>query len=795
MYQARRPARWPRVLAIIIGVVALLNLIGGVWLTTLGGSLFYAIAGLAMLVTAVLLWRRRTAALHVFAVLVFGTVIWAWAETGADWWPLVPRGDLIFMLGVLLVLPWTVRRLAPGAGWVRAGGPLAAALLVAVLFGVIALTRDVHDLAGTLPGPRNALAANLHDVPDDDWQAYARSWYGDKFSPLAQITPANVGNLKVAWQIETGDRKRATDPGETTYEMTPIKVGDTVYLCTPHNWVIAVDAETGRERWRFDPKIATSQKNMQHLTCRGVSYWDGAKAGATTADCPQRIFLATNDSRLIALDPRTGALCRSFGRNGTVSLLPGQPDYNAGWYQVTSAPLIARGLVITGGAVFDNIATKVPSGVIRGYDAVSGRLVWNFDPGNPNDTAPLGAGRRYTPSSPNSWSTPAADEALGLVYLPMGMGAVDQWGGNRPATTERFATSVLALDIATGKPRWIYQTVHHDLWDMDVPAQPALVDLNLPARGRVPALVQSTKTGNLFVLDRRTGLPIFPAPERPVPAGAAPGDRTAPTQPFSAVSLMPAPVRETDMWGATMLDQLWCRIRYKSLHYDGPFTPPSLKGSLVFPGNFGVMDWGGISIDPVRQVIFAHPNYVAFVDRLVPRKEDTGGSDERGPSGGSDRRGSTEHGYNPNTGAPFAVDMNPFLSFTGLPCQQPPWGYVAGIDLTTGKTVWEHKNGTIRDETPLPIALKFGVPSLGGPVTTAGGVAFMAAAIDNYVRAYDTRTGGVLWRARLPAGGQATPMSYRSAASGRQFVLVVAGGHGSLGTKFGDSVIAYALPK
>lgn len=330
---------------------------------------------------------------------------------------------------------------------------------------------------------------------------------------------------------------------------------------------------------------------------------------------------------------------------------------------------------------------------------------------------------------------------------------------------------------------------------MDVPAQPALVDLNLPGRGRVPALVQSTKTGNLFVLDRRTGRPIFPAPETPVPAGAAPGDHSSPTQPLSAISLMPAPAREKDMWGATMIDQLWCRIRFRSLDYKGAFTPPSLRGSLVFPGNFGVMDWGGISIDPVRQVIFAHPNYVAFVDRLVPRADDTDGPDERGPAGGSDRRGSQEAGYNPNTGAPFAVDMNPFLSFAGLPCQQPPWGYVAGIDLTTGKKVWEHKNGTIRDETILPLPFKLGVPSLGGPITTAGGVAFMAAAIDDYVRGYDTRTGKVLWRARLPAGGQATPMTYRSTASGRQFVVVVAGGHGSLGTRLGDHVIAYALPK
>ncbi|GFZ86128.1 MULTISPECIES: membrane-bound PQQ-dependent dehydrogenase, glucose/quinate/shikimate family [Sphingobium] len=794
MKSGRQTAKLLKVIAVLTGAVGTANLIGGIWLASLGGSPFYAAAGLTMLASAFLLWKRRAAALHLFAALVLATMAWAWAEIGVDWWPLVPRGDLIFLFGLLLILPWTVRRLAPAGGWVRNAGPLAVALAIAGIFGLAALMRDVHNLDGTLPGPRSTIAAEPNAMPDDDWQAYARSWRGDKFSPLTQLTPANVGKLEVAWQLRTGDLKRSGDPGETTYEMTPIKVDDTVYLCTPHNRVIAVDAETGRERWRFDPLIRTSARNMQHLTCRGLSYWDSSRAGASAADCPRRIFLATNDSRLIALDPRTGAPCRSFGRAGTVSLLPGQPHYNGGWYQVTSAPLVAHGLVVTGGAVYDNISTDVPSGVIRAYDALTGRLVWNFDPGNPDSTAPLGAGRHYTPSSPNSWSTPAADEALGLIYLPMGMGAVDQWGGRRPATTERFATSVLALDIVTGRPRWVFQTVHHDLWDMDVPAQPALVDLDLPGRGRVPALVQSTKTGNLFVLDRRNGKPLFPVEERPVPGGAAPGDRLSPTQPFSAISLMPAPARESDMWGATMLDQLYCRIRFKSLDYKGPFTPPSLRGTLVFPGNFGVMDWGGISIDPIRQVAFAHPNYVAFVDRLIPRAEmeDQG---VRGPAGGSDRRGSDEQGYNPNAGAPFAVDMNPFLSFAGLPCQSPPWGYVAGIDLRSGRKVWEHKNGTIRDETFLPIPFKLGVPSLGGPMSTAGGLTFMAAAIDNYLRAYDTRTGKVLWRARLPAGGQATPMSYRSRASGRQFVIVVAGGHGSLGTKLGDHVIAYALPR
>lgn len=786
----RKPGPYLGILGAIVLLIGLAVTGGGGWLLLLGGSAYYLVAGLVLIAGGVLLFLARPAAIWLFALLVLGTLIWALVEIGFDWWPLVPRGDLVFILGLVVALPWTVRRLRPGTPWLRSAAPLVGALVLAALAGIVSLTRDLHDRPGRLPGPRVAAVGDA-GVPAGDWPAYARSWYGDKYSPLTQITPANAGALKVAWSYRTGDMKGPGDPDETTYEVTPLKVGNAVYLCTPHNIVIALEPETGRQLWRFDPHVQASQ-HMQHLTCRGVSYLDtAAGGGAVAADCPQRLFVATNDSRLIALDPRTGQPCRSFGRDGTVSLLEGQSNYNGGWYQYTSAPLVARGLIVLGGAIFDNASIHAPAGVIRAYDGRTGRLVWNFDPARPDDTAPIAPGQHYTPSTPNMWSTPAADEALGMVYLPMGMGAVDQWGGWRPASTETFATTVLALDLATGRPRWRYQTVHHDLWDMDIPAQPALVDLTLPGRGKVPALVQSTKTGLIFVLDRRTGVPLFPTPERPVPQGAAPGDHTSPTQPFSSVSFLPPRITEQQMWGATMLDQLWCRIRFKSLRYEGPFTPPSLKGTLVFPGNFGVMDWGGMAIDPVRQVAFAHPNTLAFVDRLVPRSEGTGGGD--GPAGGSDLKGSSEKGYNPNRGAPFAVDMNPFLSPLGLPCQAPPWGYVAGLDLVSGKIAWQHKNGTIRKQSPVvPLPFKLGVPSLGGPMMTAGGVAFLSSAIDDTARAYDTATGRVLWEKHLPAGGQSTPMTYLG-RDGKQYVIVVAGGHGSLGTTPGDHVIAYRL--
>ncbi|MCO6049058.1 membrane-bound PQQ-dependent dehydrogenase, glucose/quinate/shikimate family [Mesorhizobium sp. RP14(2022)] len=798
--------------AAIIGIIGL-GLIGaGFYLVSLGGSWYYAITGIGMVATAFLLFRRSPFALILYAAIILGTLIWAVVEIGFDWWKLVPRGDIVFILGILLLLPWVTTRLGrdrterPLLFWRGAALPLALSLVIAAVVGVFSITRD-HDQHGSLPEEARAQVPQAYaGVPDKDWTAYGRSGRGDKWSPLKQINAGNVSQLDVAWQIQTGDVKREGDPNETTYEVTPLKVGDTLYLCTPHNIVLALDAETGKERWRFDPKITVSPR-LQHLTCRGVSYHDANAQGAVRAannECPQRIFMATNDTRLFALDAHTGQPCPGFGENGQVNMWRGMPAQQEGWYQFTSAPLVTRGLVVLAGAVYDNAAVSMPSGVIRAFDAATGQLVWNFDPGNPENTAPIGPDQHYSWSSPNSWSTSSVDEELGLIYVPMGMGAIDQWGANRPETTERFATSILALEVATGRVRWVYQTVHHDLWDMDVPSQPVLVDLSMPS-GPVPALVQSTKTGNIFVLDRRTGAPIHPVTEKPVPGGAVEGDWTAPTQPFSSVSLMPEPpIMEADMWGATMFDQLACRIKFKSLRYEGPFTPPSTQGTIVYPGNFGVTDWGGLAVDPVRQVAFVNPDYMAFVDQLVPQEvkpqgngaQATAQPEGKGPAGGSDVQGSDEHGLNPNAGAPYAVALNPFLSPVGLPCQSPPWGYVAGVDLVSGKVVYKRKNGTTRDETPvIPLPFKMGVPSLGGPMVTAGNLGFLTATLDYYIRGYNLSTGEQLWEARLPAGAQATPMTYWSDASNRQFVVAVAGGHGSLGTDLGDHVIAYALPK
>ena len=656
-------------------------------------------------------------------------------------------------------------------------------------------------------------------MPPGEWHAYGRTEAGRRWSPLAQITPGNVERLQVAWTYHTGDlRGQPGDPKETTFEVTPLKIGERLFFCTPHQHVVALDATTGREIWRYDPKIR-DRLALQHLTCRGLAYHPGGQAtagapdaaapgtprqvagapapvpdmpvaaeGAQTTDCDARLLMPTADGRLIALDPATGAVCRNFGDGtGQVNLWSNMPNVQPGAYYSTSPPVIAGGLVIVGGTVLDNVSVHEQSGVIPAFDVRTGALVWNWDSGNPDETAPLPPGETYTPNSPNSWSTMSADEELGLVYVPLGNQPPDQWGGKRSDAVERFSSSVVALEIATGKVHWCFQTVRHDLWDYDVPAQPTLVDLTVNGQ-RVPALVQPTKQGELFVLDRRTGEPVLPLHDVPAPQSAAAGDHAAATQPASALSFSPPPLAERDMWGATLFDQLACRIQFHRLRYEGRFTPPSTQGSIIYPGNFGVFNWGGIAVDPQRQIAFTTPAYLAFTSRLVPRENETAlYVNEKAPEG-------SLPALNENFGAPFAAALEPFLSPIGLPCQAPPWGYVAGADLTTGRITWMHRNGTVRDLTPLPLPFRMGVPDLGGPIVTAGGVAFLSGTLDYYVRAYDVTTGREIWRDRLPAGGQATPMTY-AGGDGRQYVLVMAGGHGSLGTKAGDAVIAYALPR
>ena len=877
VYAAPKTApRAPIFFGLVLLVIGMGLGAAGAWLGVLGGSWYYLLAGFGFALSGMLLMALNPLALWAFALLVAGTFAWALWESGLDWWPLAARGGVVFVLGVFLLTPWLRRPLLnpqlsdaqvakrrigvlSRAGAWMLGLSLAAFLGVAVATvtqdlqspqaltpqtatptatpittattTATAVASDTDTALALISAVQQGGASGQPTVPPGEWHAYGRTGYGQRYSPLAEITPANIAGLQLAWKYQTGDvRGRPGDPVETTFEVTPLKVGNRLFLCTPHQSVIALDATTGAEVWRYNPQIQ-GKLALQHLTCRGLSYQPPASAnaapdrsgtsaetyappvmrsrggkpmdetGAATttaaaaapgaraaASCAARLFMPTADGRLIALNPDTGAVCTGFASQGELDLWANMPNPRLGAYYSTSPVVLTSRLIIVGGAVLDNVSTKEQSGVIRAYDIDTGTLVWNWDSGNPEATAPIARDQTYTVNSPNSWSVSSVDEVLGLVYVPLGNQPPDQWGGNRSPSVEKYSSSVVALELTTGKVRWHFQTVRHDLWDYDVPAQPSLVDLTFNGVN-VPSLVQATKQGEIFVLNRQTGAPLLPVTDMPAPQGAAQGDFTAPSQPRSALSFDPPPLTGRDMWGATMFDQLYCRIAFQRLRYEGRYTPPSTQGSLIYPGNFGVFNWGGIAVDPKRQTAFTTPTYLAFVSQLVPRPDDT----TLLVQGNKKPQGSLPS-LNENFGAPFAVKLSPFTSPLGIPCEQPPWGYVAGADLTTGKVLWQHKNGTVRDQSPIPLPFKMGVPNLGGPIMTAGGVAFLSGTLDNYVRAYDVNSGKQLWQSRLPAGGQATPMTYRG-DDGRQYVLVVAGGHGSLGTTAGDYVLAYALPR
>ncbi|KTC39356.1 glucose dehydrogenase [Pseudomonas sp. ABAC61] len=799
---ASSPSRLlPSLLGILLLLMGLALLAGGIKLSMLGGSLYYVLAGIGLALTGLLLLAGKRAALGLYALVLFASSIWSLWEVGLDWWQLVPRLSLWFALGVVLLLPWFRRPLLRDGPAPMGTAALSVAVVLAGGAAIGSQFTNPGEISGDLGRDSADMTSTAPAMPEGDWQAYGRSEFGDRYSPLKQITPANIGKLQEAWRIRTGDMPTAKDPVEITNQNTPLKANGMLYACTAHSKVLALDPDTGKEIWRFDPQIQGPNgddfRGWAHMTCRGVSYYDEANyqnstaisrpatlspAGqAITASCPRRLFLPTADARLIAINADTGKVCEDFGNKGAVDLKAGIGSFTPGGYYSTSPAAITRNLVIIGGHVTDNESTNEPSGVIRAFDVHDGHLVWNWDSGNPDETTPLPEGKTYTRNSPNMWSLASVDEKLGLVYLPLGNQMPDQWGGNRSAGAEKFSAGTVALDIDTGKLRWNYQFTHHDLWDMDVGSQPTLLDMKT-ADGIKPALIQPTKQGSLYVLDRRDGTPIVPIREIPAPTGAVEGDHTAPTQARSDLNLLNPPLDEKAMWGATPFDQMLCRIQFKELRYDGQYTPPSVQGSLVYPGNVGVFNWGSVSLDPVRQLLFTSPNYMAFVSKLVPRAEVAADS----------KRESETSGVQPNAGAPYAVIMHPFMSPLGVPCQAPAWGYVAGIDLTTNKVVWKHKNGTSRDSSPIPIGLPMGVPSMGGSMVTGGGVGFLSGTLDQYIRGYDVKNGKELWKSRLPAGGQATPMSY-TGKDGKQYVLVVVGGHGSLGTKMGDYIIAYKL--
>jgi len=641
----------------------------------------------------------------------------------------------------------------------------------------------------------SALAACSQPAPLDrsgpvaDWPEYGGDKGGLRFSPLDQITAANVDELEVAWIHRSGDWADA-DGGlaPTSFQATPIVVDDTLYYCTPRDRVFALDPETGQQRWVYDPAVDISR--LYITNCRGVSHWvdEGAAEGAV---CRSRIVLGTLDARLISLDAATGKPCADFGEGGSVDLTNGIGDVAPGEYGVTSAPTIVGDRIVTGTMVLDNRRVDAPGGVVRAFDARTGALAWAWDPVLPADavTRPEGAAATdvwYRRGTTNAWSTLSADPELGLVYVPTGNTSPDHFGGLRNGL-DRYSSSVVALDVATGELRWQFQAVHHDIWDYDMPSQPTLFDFPTEA-GPVPALVQPTKMGFLFVLDRRTGEPLIPVEERAVPQeGAVPEETLSPTQPFPTrpPSLHPTSISPDDAFGFGIIDEIGCRKTIEGLLHGPIYTPPSTRGTAMFPGMLGGMNWGSAAVDPRSAFLVVNLHQVMTKVRLIPQAEIR----ETYPDG------IPEYGIEPQAGTPYALERVPVYSIFGAPCNRPPWGELVGVDLAKGEIAWRTTLGTSRDMAPWPFWFETGTPTLGGPLLTAGGLVFIGATTDFFFRAFDPATGRKLWEHRLPTAAHATPMTYRLRKESRQFVVVAAGGHGILGTPPGDALMAFALPE
>lgn len=793
-------AFWVYVLA--IGLLGLAMAAGGAVLVYHGGSPYYLVAGGVISAAAILLARRRRIGAWLYGLALTVTIAWSVWEVGFDLWALLPRLLLLTLLGAGLLLPWMQRRLN-GEFALAAQMPLGAAgtVLLSIVGSFMVGSLAFMFLTELPPDPRFQTGlgefpatARHHHRSDagDDWPFFGGDLGGTRYTPLSQITPDNVSRLEKVWEVDVGQMP--------LIGASPIKIADTIYTCNNLNGIFALDAATGAQRWYHDAS------NGYGGTCRGVAYFEteshaAIEAEGRASECAARIILGNATGQLRALDAHTGELCAGFGDNGIVDLLRGMGDHAGevigGYYRVTSAPMVVRGKVIVGGWITDNQYWGAPSGVIRAYDAVTGEFAWAWDLGNPGVHTEPAEGEHYTHSTPNSWAPMSADEALGMVYLPTGNATPDFFGGNRRDFDDEFSTSVVALNAETGELVWSFQVLHHDLWDYDVASNATLIDLTLNDGTVVPALVQPTKPGELYVLNRLTGEPIYEVVERAVPQhGSAPEERLSPTQPFSdqLPSFRGPVLREADMWGITPLDQLYCRIGYAKARYEGVFTPPGLTPSILHPAAFGAINWGGVSVHPEFGVAVVNSNRLANYVRLLPREE----ADRRG------LRRQQAFGHpgelalgGPQENTPYAVDRPYWLTALNIPCNAPPYGLISAVDLNTGHLLWTQRFGTAKGSgpwgIPMPFAIPMGTPNHGGSLTTKTGLVFIGATKDNLFHAYDLRSGQLLWRVELPGGGGSAPISYT--VDGRQYVVIHAGGNGAIQSRFSTRMVAFALPE
>ncbi|MEM8633637.1 MAG: PQQ-binding-like beta-propeller repeat protein [Pseudomonadota bacterium] len=761
-----------------------LTLLGG-FLVWLGGSFYYLLAGIATIAVALMVQKRSAKAPKIYAAILAATLIWSLFEAELHFLALLPRLAAWLVLGLWFLTPWYRHSLVldakkdgpdPANRW-WVGGPSLAAMAVLLL---AATQGYIQNGTGTVREASSSDAAS-------DWRHYGNDAGGTRFARLTDINTDTVAGLKEAWRYRTGV--------EEDFKATPLNVNGMLYICAALNVVIAIDDSTGKEVWRYEPGLEPPAAHQYAKTCRGVGYHEAGPDHE--GQCAKRIVTATVDASLIALDALTGELCSDFGENGIVDLRAGMGNHPVGDYYHTSPPLVAGDNLIVGGLVNDSQDLGLPSGVVRAYDAVTGEFAWAWDMGNDGQHGEPAEGERYTPGTPNVWSIMSYDAELNLIYAPTGNAAPDYFGGARREFDDEWSSAVVAIDAASGAPRWKYQTVHHDVWDYDVPAQPVLVDVTKDGKS-VPSVAVPTKMGDIFLLDRRTGEPVHPIAEKPAPQGAVDGEYLSPTQPESPLPNFHPYRHEKDMWGLTPIDQLVCRIEYRTMRYEGMYTPPTAPtgltntGTMLYPGNFGGFNWGSVSVDADNGLLIAAPMMLAHRLILATPQQVA----EAGPLGAM-LLGKNHPAVRldpdvpmPKMGEPDADDPYdhrrikffglpmPFMSRLGtqVPCFEPPWSRIAVMDLNTKELLWSRPAGDMSSSGPFN--LRSGIPyDVGtairaGTLTTRGGLTFLSSTMDSKVRAFDVRTGEEKWKADLPGNGQSTPMSYRSQKDGKQYLIV-----------------------
>ncbi|QDC02170.1 membrane-bound PQQ-dependent dehydrogenase, glucose/quinate/shikimate family [Mesorhizobium sp. 8] len=767
-----------RLYLLVLALIGLGLAAAGAWLIGLGGSPYYCIAGIAYLVSALLLMRGKAAGAWLAVLVAILSAPWAWWEAGNDFWGLFARlMSPIALAGfALLFAPWLAGGIRRATG---VGGAVLAAILFAVGFGMAFVPHGVVS-----PSPEIAAYTPAKgDNAPADWTSYGRTTEGLRYSPFDQINRHNVGQLELAWTYRTDNNGIGLD------QNTPLQIGNLVYSCNTSNVIAALDADTGKPAWKFDPKASAPFWQR----CRGLGYYKVPQAEEVAGKlCNERIIETTIDARLLAIDAKTGEPCSEFGDNGTVALSQGMGEVKSGFYFQTSAPLVARNLIVIGGWVVDNQEVGEPSGVIRAFNVVTGALEWAWDLGNPSITKLPPEGQTYTRGTPNMWTTAAFDDKLGLIYAPLGNTTPDYYGANRPAFSDEYNATLVALDVTTGRERWKFQTVHHDIWDYDLPSQPALLDVPDGKGGTVPAVLQTTKRGQLFLLDRETGEPLAEVQEKPVPqTGGAPEEKLSPTQPYSVgmPTIGAERLTERSMWGLTMFDQLACRIQFRKLRYEGDFTPVGLGYTIEQPGNIGGLNWGSVSVDVPNNRVFMNDVRAPSIFSLVPRDDYPEFAKKAHADG-------TGHGPSPQQGTPYGMATEMWTSPLGVPCVHPPFGTITAVDMTTRKIAWQVPAGTAEQLGPLGfkshLPMPMGLPTYAGTSASAGGLVFFAGFQDYYLRAYDAADGRELWKYPLPVGSSATPMTYVSPATGKQYVLISVGGAPYSADK-GDYVMAFTL--